>query len=81
MDSGCLSHACPLLPTDFFDALMRLFFEWHVARVPRFFVRVVPFGIVAANESPAGVLAFILIGAVQNIAMEEDGTARLQFAM
>ena len=69
-ETGCIKMQ--MLPPNLFDPFISPLFEVGIARVPRFLVGIVAGGVVTADESPARIGAAILVGAVQQVAMEED---------
>ena len=58
-----------------------MFFEFGVAGMMVLFVGVVVLGVVAAYEHPTGVFAFVGGGAVQGVAVKEDGVAGFHFGV
>src|SRR5262249_10284598 len=60
---------------DLLDSLVGPPLEPAVAGMARLLVGVVVPGVVAADERPAGLIAAVLVGAVEGIAVEEQGIA------
>src|SRR5690242_5349397 len=75
------AQALPLGRADLLDPRVGPLLQVGVAGVTRLLVRVVAGGIVAADERPARLVAGVAVGAVQEVAMEEEGIARLEFAV
>jgi len=57
------------------------FLQGLITRVSGYLVGAVAAGVVTGDKSPAVVWAFVLIGAMEQIGMEEDGRACLHFAV
>lgn len=56
-----LPHPVPIAPGKFQHAFIRPFFEWRITRMPRLLIGIVVLGVIAANQCPARVGAFVLI--------------------
>src|SRR5207302_693714 len=59
------------------DSRIRHHAQRRIARMVRFLVRVVPRRVVAADQRPARILRVVLVRAVQQVAVEEQGVAGL----
>jgi hypothetical protein len=62
---------CETTDTDLFDGRIGDDLEGGVARVMAFLVGIIPGGIVATDHRPTGLIAFVLIAAMEEVAMEE----------
>ena len=74
-------HLLKLPASDLFDARIRPSLQSGVARVMALFIGIVVPGVVAADQDPAWVQAPILIGAVEQVAVEEESVSGLHFAV